>query len=533
MSSNGVLYKAPERAHRCTRLDALCVAVLIAYFLHFALAARYGGFREDEMMNLWTYWYVGPVQSLFALAKFWTPNYRTGGAIYYLPLYHFFGLNPFPYRVVQISILALSIPIAYYLARLLASSRSVAFLAVLAFCYHPYVADLVFVGAFIYDVLCGFFYLWALTYYIHIREKGAYLRPLQIVLFLVLYVCALNSKEMAVTLPVIVLSYELLKSPRWASWNAFLSWIWRCAIPSLITGALTAIYVYSKIYGTGSITRFDPYRPSYSWHNFITSNARFVGELLYAPEAITPTALLLLWAAVFTYAFLRRDPMLRLMAFWVVVIPLPIAFLLPIRSGGCLYLLLFGWAMIFAKVTCDLIALISRTFMFPGQRVTVDRKTEVMSETHDGGAAGDASILGTLRATAGKTFGWTVRLVLVSLLAVSFALFTDWENRRLRTVPNLLGVGQKVSHVIAAFESLNLQPAPHSTVLLKPDEQLFQNKWHPGFIASLVWNDHSLQIWIDKLSKITPEQLAKVDYIISLSEFEATVIQSPNSQKTK
>ena len=73
-------------------------------------AARHGGFREDEMMNLWMYWYVGPVQSLFALAKFWTPYYRPGGALYYLPLYHFFGLNPFPYRIVQISILALSIP---------------------------------------------------------------------------------------------------------------------------------------------------------------------------------------------------------------------------------------------------------------------------------------------------------------------------------------------------------------------------------------------------------------------------------------
>ena len=119
------------------------------------------------------------------------------------------------------------------------------------------------------------------------------------------------------------------------------------------------------------------------------------------------------------------------------------------------------------------------------------------------------------------------------MLAVSFALFTDWENRRLATVPNLLGVGQKVSHVIAAFDSLNLRPAAHSTVLLKPNEQLFRNKWHPLFIASLVWNDHSLQIWIDNVSKISPEQVAKADYIISLTEFEATVIRSPNGQKTK
>jgi len=69
----------------------------------------------------------------------------------------------------------------------------------------------------------------------------------------------------------------------------------------------------------------------------------------------------------------------------------------------------------------------------------------------------------------------------------------------------VLRYGQvRVGHVIAAFDSLNLQPAPHSTVLLKLDEQLFHNKWQPLFIASLVWNDHSFQIWINKLSKIMP-----------------------------
>ena len=161
------------------------------------------------------------------------------------------------------------------------------------------------------------------------------------------------------------------------------------------------------------------------------------------------------------------------------------------------------------------------------------RTRQAMFENPAGSAAPDALVAGTSGGTAGKTPRWTVRIALVSVLAVSFALFTDWENRHLATVPNLLGVGQKVSHVIAAFDSLNLQPAPHSTVLLKPDEQLFQNKWHPLFIASLVWNDHSLQIGTDKLHKLTPEQLAKVDYIISLTEFEAKVIRSPNAQKPK
>ena len=161
---------------------------------------------------MWINWKAGVVKSLLANIKFWTTFYRPAGALYYLPLYHFFRLDPLPYRIVQISILAALIPIAYHLARVLAHSRSVAFLAVLALCYHPVLANLVFVGAFIYDVLCGFFYLAALAYYVNIREGGASLRPAAIAgIFWLLYVMALNCKEMAVTLPVIVLTYEFLK----------------------------------------------------------------------------------------------------------------------------------------------------------------------------------------------------------------------------------------------------------------------------------------------------------------------------------
>jgi hypothetical protein len=104
------------------------VAVLIAYFLHFALPALRGGFRGDEMMNMWFYWESGMVKSLWANVTFWTTFYRPGGALYYLPLYHFFALNPLPYRIVQITILAASIPVVYYLSRCLTSSQSVGFM---------------------------------------------------------------------------------------------------------------------------------------------------------------------------------------------------------------------------------------------------------------------------------------------------------------------------------------------------------------------------------------------------------------------
>jgi len=46
------------------------------------------------------------VKSLLANIKFPTTVYHPADALDYLPLYHFFRLDPLPYRIVQISILA-------------------------------------------------------------------------------------------------------------------------------------------------------------------------------------------------------------------------------------------------------------------------------------------------------------------------------------------------------------------------------------------------------------------------------------------
>ena len=514
-----------ERAQRQTILDAICVAVLIAYFLYFALPALRGGFREDEMMNMGICWCAGALKSLLANIVFWKlflcPGdalydlplylYRPGGALYYLPLYHFFGLDPLPYRIVQISILTASIPLVYYLSRRLASSRSIAFLAVLALCYHPRLAGLVFVGAFIYDVLCGFFYFAALAYYIHVREKDVSLRPAQLLGFLALYICALDCKEMAVTLPVIVLIYEFLRSPGWPDWNGFLRWIRSYAAPSLIAGLLTVFYIYGKTHGSGTLAGLDPYRPRYAWHNFTASNARFVGELLFAGHTVTPITLLLLWTCVFIYAFIRRDRMLQLMALWIVIVPLPLAFIVPMRVDAPLYLLLFGWVMIFAKLAFDLITLISKFSVFVGNRVLAARSDA---------SAGLASA---------KISPQVFRIIATLLLAFAVAAFTKRENQRLQAP--WFNVGTKTSHVIQTFRSLDLRPMHGSRILLLLKENIFQNKWNVFFIASLVWNNHSLRIWVENVNELTPQQQANVDYIISVSEFEADTIRSPELPK--
>src|SRR5215470_4738506 len=426
------------KVNQSKAIDVLCVIVLVVYFLHFALPALTGGFPGHDMMNMYTYWLPGILKSLRANICFWTSFYRPGGALYYLPLYHLFALNPQPYRIVQVTILAASIPVVYYLARLLGSSQSVAFLGVLVCSYHAQLADLVFTGPYIYDVLCGFFYFSALTFYIRIRENGCLLRPMQCVGFLALYICALNAKEMAVTLPVIVLIYEILKLHRFGEWKEFARRNWRSALPSLIAGLLTAVYIYGKTHGANSFAKANIYRLDYSWHSFTASNAHFIDEIFYQfiPNHIAPGVVLFTaWGVVFAYAFLRRDRLLQLMAFWVVITPLPLDFI-TIRGDACLYIPLFGWAMILAKVVSDSLTLISKSFATvdqgerevarqPAQSLGRERKNHIQW-LPIGTAVG---------AVAGKMSPPMFHAFATLLVACGLAVFTQWENQRFDRIP--------------------------------------------------------------------------------------------------
>jgi hypothetical protein len=480
---------------RC--VNAACVGLLLAYFLHFALRAGRAGFGEDEIMNLYFYWFPGVFRSIRANLCFWSISYpqRPAAALYYLPLYYFFSLDPVPYRAVQISILAATIPSLFYLARLLSGSRAVAFLVALATCYHQELGNLVFNGSFIYDVLCSFFYFAALSYYVRIREKNVALRAPQLALFLVLYICALNSKEMAVSLPMIVFIYEALKCPRLDDWKQFALRNWSVAVPALIAGVVTAIFIYAKLNGPYSFAHLEAYRPVFSWHRFTVTNAAFINDLLYHSASRAGRALLIAWLVVFVYAFWRRDRLLQLMAFWVVITPLPLGFI-PIRGGATLYIVLFGWAMIFARGLEDLIGLVGRLLALPTPRTAV------------------------------------LRTLATAVVAVALGVFTQWQSHRFNRSRGLVSSGQKSLHVIQALRSLNLQPSHGSTILLKPQTRFYQNEYYPVFVASLVWHDRSLRVFVAGQHQLTQHQIANLSYIISFNEFSARLVSAADSDNS-
>ena len=117
-------------------------------------------------------------------------------------------------------------------------------------------------------------------------------------------------------------------------------------------------------------------------------------------------------------------------------------------------------------------------------------------------------------------------------VAVALAVFTQWQSHRFNRTRDLVSSGQKSLHVIQAFRSLNLQPAPGSTIFLKPETRFYQNPYYPTFVASLVWNDRSLRVYVAGQQQLTQEQIANMNYIISFNEFSAQLVRAAESNRS-
>src|SRR6516165_11124790 len=247
------------------RIQTAFLLFLAAFFWIFHATVFKAHFGPDEMMNLYGHWQPPLWKTMFADLHFWSKTVRPMGAIYYLPAYRLFGLNPVPFSAVRCVILLVNTLVFFQLANAILRSWWAATLAAFPIAYQATIGNLHYDGAFIYDVLCGAFYFVALLYYLHCRRRGGRggLTIGQIALFLVFYVCALDSKEMAVSLPVLVLAYELLFHGRRAKVAA-----------ALAAGAVTLVFILGKTIGPGTLTTMDAYKPVFTWERFSEANTR-------------------------------------------------------------------------------------------------------------------------------------------------------------------------------------------------------------------------------------------------------------------
>ena len=322
------------------KIPALVIIASIAVYF-FCLAGRglKADFTPDDLMNCYR-GFAHPLSHwLTANLLFFQPPTRPLGQLFYGLLFHFAGLNPLPYRIVCFAFMTANLWLTYLLASRLTGSRRVGSVASLLIAFHGSFGGLYYNTGTSYDVFCFFFYLTALLYYVRIRQAGGYPSWGQTALVVCLYVLALNSKEMAVTFPVMIGVFELVYYGRGG-------WLLRNSVLYSI-GILTAIYIAVTSRGPDSLVALPSYHPHISAQAYLLTTRQYLNNLIYSVNGFDNVRTVALFSTLAAIAWLLRDRTLKFCWWFILIGALPIAFIDP-RGLYAYYIPMAGLATFLA-----------------------------------------------------------------------------------------------------------------------------------------------------------------------------------------
>ena len=458
-----------------TRYGKVLAAPAAAYFLWVVRASFASGLASDDPMNLFNYWQLGWAGVLRGNLLFFTTAYRPMGGLFYLPIYHFFRLNPLPYHLAIDVILAIDTYLLYRCARLLGVAAPAATVAAILSISHISMMALFLSPSTVYDALCFLFYFGALVYYLRLRTAGITPDWRQTGVCLLLYVGALNSKEIGVTLPVLLAGYEILyqRPGRFRT--------------ALIGCGIAVMYTAGKLTGADSLAAISAYRPVFTASQYLTNSNHFLDEFFYHNQPWFTTGLMAaLMAGIAIWAGMRKEKLLWFCLLFVLVTPLPIVFI-PRRGQYNLYLPLAGWAIIAGVALWDLIRLLSAERFLP------------------------------VRAARG------IRVCLALVVVILWTKDLVW--RQAFSVEASANLQRPTQEAIRQFRDLHLTIRPNSKVILLngpfTDYELL-------FLASLWYDDHSVQFFVQQLSHFSVAELEKADYLLDWENGHFLVTRAPS-----
>jgi hypothetical protein len=456
--------------------------LLTGYFLCFNWGSLRVHFALDALGNIGHYYGYSPWQLVLSNFLPWRGDSRPMGGLFYIPVYHFAGLNPVPYQAMMLALLLGTVYWAYRALRLLGADEPVAWLLALVCCYHGGLANLYYNAAFVFDVLCCFFYLASLVYYLRIRSRGRLLGPGQTVAFLLLFLCALNSKEMAVSLPVMLLVYEWLYHPP-AKWTRMelTAWLRGPARASLLAAALTVVDIYGKIAGPEAMTNSAAYRPVFTLDRWRDFQVGALQDLFYS-WAWTPGwgQIAGIWLLLAWLAWRRPDRhILRFLFCFLVVVPIPIEFL-PGKRQACLALLMVGAAAFAVVVFADVVEAIAR-YLSKGFRLPP----------------------------------WQRRLMVGLMIALAvFVWVRDQRALRLDVGKDpMTTLGFETWDIVQQMRASSFHPRPGAQVAFLDDPFHTLDMY---FLARLWFHDRSVTVHVVSQGPVTAQELAKMDYIFTV-----------------
>ncbi len=326
---------------------------LFAFFAFFAGKGIRAGFTGDDLLNLHVYMTQGFAGVVRSMLFYWSTAFRPLGGLFYLVIYKFFGFDPFPFRFVCFVLLVANLYLAYRFAVRLSGSWATGILASLLLCYHAWFVDLYYSSGTVFDLLCFFFYFSAFICYLRIRESQR--APTRNwILFIVLYICALNAKEMAVTLPLFLFLYELIYNPpRWR-WDGLRRWFVDHTPGVLLSGLITIPYVFGKLLLEGSLIENPAYRLNVSPNVFLDTFHLYLNPLFYQDHFFRdPNTIQLITVMLIFALWRRRRPHLLFAWFFLLLSGLPVMFMAH-YAAFFMYIPSVGWALYIAGVITEI-----------------------------------------------------------------------------------------------------------------------------------------------------------------------------------
>jgi len=315
------------------------IAVIAAWFFANTWRGLKSYFNPDDMMNLYHAWDFPALHLFIANLTPFNRVYRPFGAFFYRALFDLFGLHPLPFRIAIFCVLLANIALLYWFAKLITESTEIAVLAALIGAYHNRVMDIYMYGGTVYDILCFFFFTAAACIYIRARRNGDGFDRRSAAAFLALNVLALNSKEMAATLPAVLLAYE---------WLYHRPFSFRKSWPAWSSLAITAVVAWIRTGPGVAFSGNEEYRIDVSIRSYFLTTRQFLDDLFLRRAGTVSTAkAILIFAAVVLIASLSRRRDLRLCALMILILPLPVNFI-HYRGFFVMYLPLLSWSIFLA-----------------------------------------------------------------------------------------------------------------------------------------------------------------------------------------
>ena len=137
-------------------------------------------------------------------------SYRPVATLSYFLIYTIAELDPFYYHLASLLLHTLNAVLVYWLAGLILKNQLGALIAGLLFASHPALSEAVNCIDFNDDPLAALFFLLSLIFYIRLKAENVSSNISGYSLALFFYFLGLLSKEMAITLPAVILLYDIV-----------------------------------------------------------------------------------------------------------------------------------------------------------------------------------------------------------------------------------------------------------------------------------------------------------------------------------